>query len=202
MLNSILFLIPFLFFIHCSTFLLGERPTVNPKVSKFEKDISYELIGWKGKENRIKATSILDTFEKSKKFKSLSYANSTNSEWKIQIVLDESPQLAILLGEPVQPVSWVAEKRPGRYTLYLLNRVLSAATRLVLPIFQVREERITFRIWKDNLKKGEYIYPVETIRAIGWISFILMFYDDKKEIESIYSDYTLKFLNDSETLYE
>ena len=202
LLNSIFILLILFSLSNCSTFLLGTRPVVNQNIPKVDKDITYELIGWKDKENKIKATEILKALHRAEKFKTISHFVKSDSEWKIQIILDESPQLAILLGEPVQPVSWVAEKRPGRYSLYILNRVLSAATRLVIPVFQVKEEIITFRVWKQNVKKAEYSYPVETIRAFGWISLALTFFDDKKEIETIYSDYALLFLIDSEKNYE
>lgn len=200
--NLIFYLLLLFSLVNCSTFLMGSRPAVNQNIPKVDKEISYELIGWKDKENKIKATEILKTLNRSDKFKSISHFEKSDSEWKIQIILDESPQLAILLGEPVQPVSWVAEKRPGRYTLYILNRILSAATRLIIPVFQVKEEIITFRIWKNNIKKAEYSYPVETVRAIGWVSLVLTFFDDAKEIKTIYSNYALSFLNDSEKNYE
>ncbi len=176
MLNLIFYLLLLFSLVNCSTFLMGSRPAVNQNIPKVDREISYELIGWKDKENKIKATEILKTLTRSGKFKSISHFEKSDSEWKIQIILDESPQLAILLGEPVQPVSWVAEKRPGRYTLYILNRILSAATRLIIPVFQVKEEIITFRIWKNNIKKAEYSYPVETVRAIGWVSLVLTFF--------------------------
>jgi hypothetical protein len=175
---------------------------VNQNIPRIEKDISYELVGWKGKENKMKATEILKALHRANKFKSNSHYIKSDSEWKIQIILDESPQLALLLNEPVQPVSWMVEKRPARYSLYILNRIVSGATRLVIPIFQVTEEVITFRIWKQNYKVAEYSYPVETVRAFGWISLVLFPFDDKKEIRLIYPDYALKFLNDSVKIYE
>ncbi len=200
--NSILSLLILFFLSNCSTFLIGKRPAINQNIPKVEKDISYELVGWKGKENKIKATEILKTLHRSDKFKSISHFVKSDSDWKIQIILDESPQLALLLDEPVQPVSWMVEKRPSRYALYILNRIVSGATRLVIPIFQITEEIITFRIWKQNQKIAEYTYPVETLRAFGWVSLILLPFDDRKDIRLIYSDYALKFLNDSEKIYE
>ena len=84
---------------------MGSRPVANQNIPKVDKDITYELIGWKDKENKIKATEILKALHRAEKFKTISHFVKSDSEWKIQIILDESPQLAILLGEPVQPVS-------------------------------------------------------------------------------------------------
>lgn len=200
--NSITFLSLLFFFSNCSTFLIGKRPAINQNIPKVEKEISYELVGWKGKENKMKATEILKALHRANKFKTISHFIKSETEWRIQIILDESPQLALLLDEPVQPVSWMVEKRPGRYSLYLLNRILSGMTRLIIPVFQVTEEMVTFRVWKLNEKVGEYSYPIETVRAFGWISLVLFPFDDKKEIKKIYPDYALKFLNDSEKIYE
>jgi len=188
--------------VQCSSFLRNTRPSIKQNFPKVDTSISYELVGWKGKENKIKATEILKALHRTNKFKEISHFIKSDLEWKIQIILDESPQLSILLGEPVQPVSWVVEKRPTRYFLYLLNRLASVTTRLVIPIIQVSEEVVTFRIWKANQKVAEYSYPIESVRAIGWISILLSLFDDKKDIKLIYADYALKFLNESEKIYE
>lgn len=190
------------FLLNCSTFLLSDKPKKENTFTNLEISVSYELVGWKGKENKIKATEILKAINRSNQFKNVSHFVKSSLEWKIQIILDESPQLTILLGEPVQPVSWVAEKYPFRYLLYIVNRLLSFATRLTLPILQVSQEILTFRVWKGNQKVAEYSYPINSIRAIGWVSILLSPFDDKKHMRQIYSDYALKFLKDSEKIYE
>ncbi len=200
--NVFLFLLLLFSLSNCSTFLIRKRSVVNQSIPKVEKDISYELVGWRGKENKIKATEILRALHLANKFKTISHFIKSETEWKIQIIQGEFPQLALLLDEPVQPVSWMVEKRSGRYSLYILNRIVSGMTRLIIPVFQVTEEMITFRVWKLNRKVGEYSYPVETVRAFGWVSLVLFPFDDRKEIKKVYPDYALKFLNDSEKIYE
>ena len=105
--------------VQCSSFLRNPRPSIKQNFPKVDTSISYELVGWKGKENKIKATEILKALHRTNKFKEISHFVKSDLEWKIQIILDESPQLSILLGEPVQPVSWVVEKRPTRFFLYI-----------------------------------------------------------------------------------
>ena len=179
----ILYLLIF-FTLQCASFLKGNRPIVNQNFTQSGRVISYELVGWKGKENKIKATEILKALH------------------KIQIILEDSPEFAILLNEPVQPVSWMVEKFPLKYSLYLLNRIISMSTRLLIPVLSVSEDVITFRIWKSNQKMEEYSYTIEKWRTFGWISLVLIPFDDRKELKEVYKDYALKFLNDSEKIYE
>ena len=73
LLNSIFILLILFSLSNCSTFLLGTRPVVNQNIPKLDKDITYELIGWKDKENKIKATEILKALTRSDKFKSISH---------------------------------------------------------------------------------------------------------------------------------
>ncbi|MBL0263926.1 MAG: hypothetical protein IPQ05_08640 [Leptospiraceae bacterium] len=47
LLNSIFILLILFSLSNCSTFLLGTRPVVNQNIPKLDKDITYELIGWK-----------------------------------------------------------------------------------------------------------------------------------------------------------
>lgn len=190
------------FTLNCASFLKGNRPIINQNFTQTDKVISYELVGWKGKENKIKATEILKALHKSNRFKEISHFVKSESEWKIQIILEDTPEFAILLNEPVQPVSWMVEKSPLEYSIYLINRIISMSTRLFVPVINVSEDVITFRIWKSNQKIGEYSYKIERWRIFGWISLILIPFDDRKEIKEVYKDYALKFLNDSEKIYE
>ena len=192
----------FFFTVHCSSFLKGNRPAVNQNFSQTDKSISYELVGWNGKKNKINVTEILKVLHKSNRFKEISHFLKSESEWKIQIILEDSPEFAIFLNEPVQPVSWMIEKYPERYGVYLLNRIVSMVTRLLIPVVRISEDKITFRVWKSNQKITEYSYTIETWQAFGWVSLILIPFDDGKEIKEIYKYYALKFLNDSEKIYE
>lgn len=201
LMKYILYLLIF-FTLQCASFLKGNRPIVNQNFTQSGRVISYELVGWKGKENKIKATEILKALHKSNRFKEISHFVKSESEWKIQIILEDSPEFAILLNEPVQPVSWMVEKFPLKYSLYLLNRIISMSTRLLIPVLSVSEDVITFRIWKSNQKMEEYSYTIEKWRTFGWISLVLIPFDDRKELREVYKDYALKFLNDSEKIYE
>ena len=80
MLNLIFILLLLFFLSNCSTFLMGSRPVANQNIPKVDKDITYELIGWKDKENKIKATEILKALHRAEKFKTISHFVKSDSE--------------------------------------------------------------------------------------------------------------------------
>ncbi|MBK8394471.1 MAG: hypothetical protein IPL26_04390 [Leptospiraceae bacterium] len=188
--------------IHCTSFLHGNRPTIDNNIIHTDKSISYELLGFQKKENKSKATEILKTLIRSNRFKEVSHYIGSDTEWKIQIILEQSPEFAILLNEPTQPVSWMPEKSIKFFSLYIVNRIISMSTRFLFPMITQTDHKVTFKVWKSNLNLAEYPYRVETWRVFGWVSLILFPFDDKKEIKEIYKNYTLKFLKDSEKIYE
>ncbi|TGL78152.1 hypothetical protein [Leptospira yasudae] len=192
----------FLFLQGCSVFLTGNSLPITPKdSSQIETEVTYELIGWQDDASKKLASEILRTLHLSNRFKRISLHTKTDSEIKIQIILESSPRLGLLFGEQPQPVSWMVEKKPWPFSLYLLNRILAIQTFFIVPILQKSEDKITFRVWKWNQKIGEYPYSIDSVHSFGWISLGLTFIDDSEEIESAYSLYTKKFLSDSRSIY-
>ncbi len=196
-----LYLILSLFCIHCSTYLINKKPSSIRKKISPERKISYELIGWVGKDNKQKANQVLETLHVSNAFQEVSVSIYPNLDLKIQIIFESSPEIGLLFNEPKQALSWLVEKDPTRYTLYLMNRILSASSRLLFPIFQVSGEILTFRVWKGNELLEQISYPIEKLRIFGWVSLILIPFDDRKEIKSLYEERTLQFLIDSKSIY-
>ncbi|EPG75547.1 hypothetical protein LEP1GSC058_1963 [Leptospira fainei serovar Hurstbridge str. BUT 6] len=190
-----------LILINCSTFFIGDLPKSRPEFAKGRKDISYEFIGWENKDRTELASVILRTFHGSGAFRNISSYVNSRSEVKIQIISAESPRFSILLGEQKQPVSWAVDKKPGRFSLFLLNRILSYQTYLIFPIFYENQDYIIYKIWKNNAKIGEFSYSFKTLGILGWLSFGLAWMDDEEKMDAIIENITLKFLKDSEGLY-
>ncbi|AYV56292.1 hypothetical protein EFP84_12730 [Leptospira kmetyi] len=186
----------------CSTFLTGNVPPSIPKDSfTIDKEVSYELIGWQEDSSKRLASEILRTIHLSNRFKKISIHSKSDTEIKIQIVLEKAPRLGLLFGEQSQPVSWMVEKKPIQFSLYILNRLLAIRTFFVVPILQKSEDKVVFRVWKWNRKIGEYSYSIDSVQALGWASLGLAFIDDREEIRSAYSVYAEKFLFDSRAIY-
>ncbi len=190
-----------LFFQSCSTFLIGDPPVVSKLETNVDKEVTYELIGWKEDSSKKLASEILRTFYLSGRFKKLSVHTKKDSEIKIQIILEKAPRFSLFFGEHSQPLSWMLEKEPGKFSLYLLNRIAAYRTFLIFPIIQKSSDRVLFKVWKRNQKVAEYSYPIENVFAIGWIPLLLMPFDDKDGIEFVYASYAKKFLSDSRSIY-
>jgi hypothetical protein len=191
----------FLFFQSCSTFLIGDPPVVSKLETNVDTEVTYELIGWKEESSKKLASEILRTFHLSGRFKKLSVHTKTDSEIKIQIILEKAPRFSLFFGEHSQPLSWMLEKEPGKFSLYLLNRIAAYRTFLIFPILQKSSDRVLFKVWKRNQKIAEYSYSVENVLAIGWIPLLLTPFDDRNEMEFVYAGYAKKFLFDSRSVY-
>ncbi|EQA43688.1 hypothetical protein LEP1GSC050_1723 [Leptospira broomii serovar Hurstbridge str. 5399] len=186
---------------NCSTFFIGEIPKSHREFTKGKANISYEFIGWENKDRSELASVILQTFHESGIFGNISSYVNSRSEVKIQIISAESPRFSILLGEQKQPVSWAVEKKPGRFLLFLLNRVLAYRTYLIFPIFYENQDYIIYKIWKNNTKIAEFSYSFQTLGILGWLSLGLAWMDDEERMGNIIESITAKFLKDSEGLY-
>ncbi|MBM9500013.1 hypothetical protein JWG44_07085 [Leptospira sp. 201903071] len=191
----------FLFFQTCSTFIIGDPPVVSKLETDVDKEVTYELIGWKEDSSKKFASEILRTFYLSGRFKKLSVHTKTDSEIKIQIILEKAPRFSLFFGEHSQPLSWMLEKEPGKFSLYLLNRIAAYRTFLIFPILQKSSDRVLFKVWKRNQKIAEYSYSIENVLAIGWIPLLLMPFDDREDMEFVYAGYAKKFLLDSRSVY-
>ncbi|TGK15403.1 hypothetical protein [Leptospira stimsonii] len=191
----------FLFFQSCSTFLIGNPPVVSKLETNVDKEVTYELIGWKEDSSKKLASEILRTFHLSGRFKKLSVHTKTDSEINIQIILEKAPRFSLFFGEHSQPLSWMLEKEPVKFSLYLLNRIAAYRTFLIFPIIQKSSDHVLFKVWKRDQKLAEYSYSIENVFAIGWIPLLLMPFDDKDEIEFVYASYAKKFLSDSRSIY-
>ncbi|WP_205274263.1 hypothetical protein [Leptospira ainazelensis] len=201
MLRKIILSLSFLFFQTCSTFIIGDPPVVSKLETDVDKEVTYELIGWKEDSSKKFASEILRTFYLSGRFKKLSVHTKTDSEIKIQIILEKAPRFSLFFGEHSQPLSWMLEKEPGKFSLYLLNRIAAYRTFLIFPILQKSSDRVLFKVWKRNQKIAEYSYSIENVLAIGWIPLLLMPFDDREDMEFVYAGYAKKFLLDSRSVY-
>ncbi|TGK32707.1 hypothetical protein EHQ12_12260 [Leptospira gomenensis] len=185
----------FLFFQSCSVFVKTDFPTFAQKGAVIdERKISYELIGWQEDSDRRNVSEILKTLHISGAFSEISVHTKSKNRIKIQIILEKSSGYSLLFGEQTRPVSWMIEQEPGRFSLYLLNRIFSVQTFLLVPIRQKYEDRILFKVWKKNEKLREYSYPITKTQYIGWVSLGLRFFDDREEIPKLYSDLTKDFI--------
>ncbi|XDD50552.1 hypothetical protein AB3N59_01720 [Leptospira sp. WS92.C1] len=201
MLKKIILSLSFLFFQACSTFLIGDHPNLPSAIPEINKEVTYELIGWKEGVSKKYASEILRTIHLSGTFKKISQHTKYDSEIKIQIILEKAPRLSLLFGEQSQPVTWGLEKEPGKFSLYILNRILTYRTFFIVPILQKSSDRVVFRVWKWNQKVAEYSYTIRNVQAIGWVSLGLLFFDDRDKIEDLYSNYAKQFLSDSQSVY-
>lgn len=201
MLRKLILSLSFLFFQSCSTFLIGNPPVVSKLETNVDKEVTYELIGWKEDSSKKLASEILRTFHLSGRFKKLSVHTKTDSEINIQIILEKAPRFSLFFGEHSQPLSWMLEKEPVKFSLYLLNRIAAYRTFLIFPIIQKSSDHLLFKVWKRDQKLAEYSYSIENVFAIGWIPLLLMPFDDKDEIEFVYASYAKKFLSDSRSIY-
>ncbi|PKA04664.1 hypothetical protein CH375_09645 [Leptospira ellisii] len=184
-----------LLFEGCSVFVIGGfPPTMRNEPGLAEREIAYELIGWQDDSDKKMASEILKTLHLSGAFSKISVHTKSESDIKIQIILEKSSAFSLLFGEQHRPVSWMIEQEPGNFSLYLLNRILSVQTFLLIPIRQKYEDRILFKVWRKNEKLREYSYPLGKNQYIGWVSLGLIFFDDSGEIPKLYSDFTKDFV--------
>ncbi|WP_411821562.1 hypothetical protein [Leptospira sp. 'Mane'] len=189
------------FFSQCSVYYLEEKKISPQNKGSVEKEISYELVGWETNDNRELASLLLKTLHTSGKFKKISSYIKSDSETKIQIILESSPRFRILFGESSEPVSWMVERKPGSFSLYIVNRVAAMQSFFIIPVFLKNDDTILFRVWKKNRLVGEYIYPAHSLYVFGWISLFLKWSDDRDKLNGYYSDIVHRFIEDAKEVY-
>ncbi|TGN06908.1 hypothetical protein [Leptospira ilyithenensis] len=194
------FLIIF-FFSRCSVYSLEEKRNLKQNNTAIDKEISYELIGWETNENREMASLLLKTLHTSGKFKKISSYVKSDSETRVQIILESSPRFKILFGESAEPVSWMVERKLGSFSLYILNRVAAMQSFLIIPIFLKNDDTILFRVWNKNRLVGEHIYPAHSLYVVGWVSLLLRWSDDRETLDKHYSDIVHQFIEDTREVY-
>ncbi|TGL44784.1 hypothetical protein [Leptospira perdikensis] len=195
---NIIGIIIFLPLSSCAVFYSSERPKID--FSKYNKDrsLSYELIGWDDEADRRRISYILAALQTSGKFTSVRYQNQTNADIHLQIILESSPKFKFFLGEASEPVSYLPERNPERFGVYLLNRFLAISTFFVIPDIDRDDDYLVFRLNKKGKLEKEYRYPMESYRVFGWISLLLMWGDDRKEWKPILTEKVSKFLGDTD----
>ncbi|TGN18943.1 hypothetical protein [Leptospira idonii] len=195
------FFFVFFFFSRCSVYYLGDSP--RPVLTgKIDKEVSYELVGWDGKENKDESAVFLEALHRSQRFKKISSYIKSDSEMKIQIILDSSSRNKLFFGEDPRPVSLMVEEKPGTYSLFLINRILAVQTALIIPILQKSDDQIMFRVWKKNRISGEYSYRMDSLQVFGWVSLLVRWNDDRKKMETYYTNLVYRFLEDSQGVFE
>lgn len=182
----------------CSVFYSSER--LNADYSKYSKDksLSYELIGWDDEADRRRISYILAALQSSGKFSSVRYQNQNKTDVHVQIILESSPKFKFFLGEATEPVSYLPERNPERFSVYLLNRFLAISTFFIIPDIDRDDDYLVFRLSKKGKFEKEYRYPMESYRVFGWISLLLMWGDDRKEWKPILTEKVSKFLGDTQ----
>ncbi|WP_208729539.1 hypothetical protein [Leptospira congkakensis] len=181
----------------CAVFYSSERHTVDFANYTKDKTLSYELIGWDGEADRRRASYILEALQNSGKFTTVRYQNQSNTDLHVQIILESSPRFVFFLGESIEPVSYLPERNPERFGLYLLNRFLAFSTFFVIPDIDKDDDYLVFRVSKKGKLEKEFRYPMESYRVFGWVSLLLMWGDDRKEWKPILREKVSKFLGDS-----
>ncbi|MBM9590391.1 hypothetical protein JWG41_08040 [Leptospira sp. 201903075] len=194
---SIIGIIIFFSLSSCAVFYSSERPKIDFSNYNKDKSLSYELIGWDDEVDRRRISYILGALQSSGKFTQVRYQNQTNADVHMQIILESSPKFKIFLGESSEPVSYLPERNPERFGLYLINRFLAISTFFIIPDIDRDDDYLVFRLSKKGKLEKEYRYPMESYRVFGWISLLLMWGDDRKEWKPILTEKVSKFLGDS-----
>lgn len=194
---SILKSTPLLLLLSCSVFYSSERPKIDfPKHIK-DKSLSYELIGWDDEADHRRISYILAALQSSGKFTSVRYQNQSNADAHVQIILESSPRFKFFLGEASEPVSYLPERNPERFGVYLINRFLAISTFFIIPDIDRDDDYLVFRLSKKGKLEKEYRYPMESYRVFGWISLLLMWGDDSKQWNPILTEKVSQFLGDT-----
>lgn len=196
--NSSLVFILMFSVLSCSVFYSSERPKVDFSKHIKDKSLSYELIGWDDEADRRRISYILAALQSSGKFTSVQYQNQVKTDAHVQIILESSPRFKIFLGEATEPLSYLPERNPERFGVYLLNRFLAISTFFVIPDIDRDDDYLVFRLSKKGKFEKEYRYPMESYRVFGWISLLLMWSDDRKEWKPILTEKVSKFLGDTQ----
>lgn len=190
----IIFLLPLL---SCSVFYSSERLKTDFSKLIKNKSLSYELIGWDDEADRRRISYILAALQSSGKFTSLRYQDQTNTDAHVQIILESSPKFKIFLGEASEPVSYLPERNPPRFGIYLLNRFLAISTFFIIPDIDRDDDYLVFRLSKKGKLEKEYRYLMESYRVFGWVSLLFMWGDDRKEWKPILTEKVSEFLGDT-----
>ncbi|MCW7494293.1 hypothetical protein ND861_16725 [Leptospira sp. 2 VSF19] len=190
----LLFKVPF---ISCSVFYSSERPRVDFSKNIKNKSISYELIGWDDEADRRRISYILSALQSSGKFSTVRYQDPTKTDVHVQIILESSPRFKFFLGEASEPVSYLPERDPIRFGVYLINRFLAISTFFVIPDVDRDDDYLVFRLSKKGKPYKEFRYPMESYRVFGWVSLLLMWGDDSKEWKPILTEKVSEFLGDT-----
>ena len=161
-----------------------------------KKEISYELIGWEGEDHREHTAAILRSLHESKEFGKIESYTKSELPFRLQIILQASPHFKPLLGENPEPVSWMVERKPGEFSVFLLNRILAVRTLFIVPLFRKADHTVIFRFWVNNKQTANLIYPLETLEVFGWISFMLSYFDDHETIDKMYYQVGRRFISD------
>jgi hypothetical protein len=190
------FIVACFFLSSCARYYLGDRLQISETPLPIGKDISYELIGWDGEENREKSALILRGLHESKAFRKISLHVKSKSDMRLQIILEATPKIQPLFGEHPEPVSWMVERKPIEFTAFILNRVFSYRTVLLFPIFQRSNQTVVFRIWKEDRFQEDFSYDLQTVSAFGWIPLAFLAFDDQTIIDQSYLKVSGKFVSD------
>lgn len=182
--------------VSCSHYYIGDSIKEPSQISKLDREISYELVGWEGEDNRYHAALLLKGLNESKGFSKIKSHVRNDDAIRVQIILENSPKFSLLFGEHSEPVSWMVERKPGEFSIYILNRVLSLQTLYIFPIFQKLDHKLLFKVWLKNERIGEYSYSLTTLEVFGWISLAGRWVDDRATIEKMYSIVSKKFIMD------
>ncbi|MCT8333588.1 hypothetical protein NUH30_07880 [Leptospira sp. 85282-16] len=181
----------------CSVFYSSERPNVDFSKNIKNISLSYELIGWDDEADRRRISYILAALQSSGKFKSVRYYDPSNTDAHVQIILESSPRFKFFLGEASEPVSYLPERDPIRFGIYLINRFLAVSTFFVIPDIDRDDDYLVFRLTKKGKFEKEYRYAMESYRVFGWVSLLLMWADDSKEWKPILTEKVSEFLGDT-----
>lgn len=183
--------------ISCSLFYSSERPKVDFSKNIKNKSLSYELIGWDDEADRRRISYILSALQSSGKFTNVRYMDPAKTDAHVQIILESSPKFKFFLGEAAEPVSYLPDRDPVRFGVYLVNRFLAISTFFVIPDIDRDDDYLVFRLSKKGKFEREYRYPMESYRVFGWVSLLLMWGDDRKEWKPILTEKVSEFLGDT-----
>ena len=186
----------FLFqFSNCASLLLEEK-IPEQKSYTYHGVLTYELYGWLGKSDAKHANTVLRKLHElnlADRIIAFQSRNHLPADYLLQIIYEDTASLGILLDQPEQPVSHRIERNSKESIIYFINRIISFRTFLLFPTFKREQDKILFRIWKQNTLIQEKSCSIDHLNAFGWLPLIVKPFDDKKEIESRYASCVYEF---------
>ncbi|WCL49746.1 hypothetical protein [Leptospira sp. GIMC2001] len=183
--------------INCARFKLYKDINLSP-LPVYDVEIAYELYGWEIENNGKHVSTILRRIHTTDVFRRFTSATKSETEFRIQIVYEDSRSLGIVFDQPEHPLSHRIENNPIEYIIYIGNRIFSIQSGLVIPVYKRNNDLIRFRLWKKNKFLTEVECSVDHFQVFGWLPLFLIPFDDRQSIQNRYQDCTDYFLRSKE----